>query len=177
MIKVTSFRDMECPVARSLEEVGEWWSILILRDAFHGLRRFDAFEASLGMASSTLARRLSLLVEHGMLARRRYSERPPRDEYVLTEKGRDFYPVLLALMAWGNRHLADPNGPAVWAVNRDSGAVIEPVLIDAKTGQRIQLRDISLAPGPTAGPEIHQRMARAAAARQARLAEKNKEPL
>src|SRR5271157_6502385 len=85
-----SFGNMHCPIARSLERVGEWWSILILRDAFHGLTQFDQFQKSLGIAPNMLTRRLNALVEAGLLERRRYTERPPRDEYVLTERGRDF---------------------------------------------------------------------------------------
>src|SRR5436305_12743074 len=97
-----SFGHMQCPIARSLERVGEWWSILILRDAFHGLTRFDQFRQSLGIAPNMLARRLNALVENGLLERRPYGGRPPRNEYVLTETGRDFRPVLWTLLAWGN---------------------------------------------------------------------------
>ena len=85
-----SFGNMQCPIARSLERVGEWWSILILRDAFLGLTRFDQFQESLEIAPNILARRLNTLVDSGLLERRRYSERPPRDEYNLTPRGRDF---------------------------------------------------------------------------------------
>src|SRR6187549_3884360 len=101
-----SFGDMPCPIARGLERVGEWWSILILRDAFYGLTRFDEFQTSLGIAPNMLSRRLNALVEAGLLKRRRYSLRPPRYEYVLTERGRDFRPVMQAMLAWGNRHFA-----------------------------------------------------------------------
>jgi DNA-binding HxlR family transcriptional regulator len=124
-----SFGNMQCPIARSLERVGEWWSILILRDAFHGLRRFDEFQKNLAIAPNTLTRRLNALVESGLLERRRYSERPPRDEYVLTERGRDFRPVLWALLAWGNKHLA-PEGASVVVVDAESGAEADPVLVD-----------------------------------------------
>ena len=103
-----SFADMPCPIARTLERVGEWWSILILRDAFAGVTRFDDFRASLGIAPNMLARRLAALVGAGMLERRRYSERPPRDEYVLTERGRDFHPVLVELVAFGRKHYGAP---------------------------------------------------------------------
>ena len=103
-----SFADMPCPIARSLERVGEWWSMLILRDAFAGVTRFDEFQRSLGIAPNMLARRLAALVEAGMLERRRYSERPPRDEYLLTERGRDFHPVLVELVAFGRKHFAAP---------------------------------------------------------------------
>ena len=93
-----SFARMVCPIARSLERVGEWWSILILRDALHGLTRFDQFQKSLGIAPNMLARRLDALVDAGLLQRRQYSERPPRYEYVLTARGQDFRPVLVALL-------------------------------------------------------------------------------
>ena len=104
-----SFSAMPCPIARSLEHVGEWWSMLILRDAMKGLTRFDEFQKSLGIAPNILTRRLAGLVAAGMLERRSYSLRPPRDEYVLTERGRDFRPVLWAILAFGNRHFA-PGG-------------------------------------------------------------------
>ncbi len=105
-----SFADMKCPIALSLEHVGEWWSMLILRDAFGGTTRFDEFQRSLGIAPNMLARRLAALVEAGLLEKRRYSERPPRDEYVLTDRGRDFKPVLMALVAFGKKHFAAPGG-------------------------------------------------------------------
>src|SRR3954470_4579130 len=131
-----SFGQMACPIARSLERVGEWWSILILRDALHGLTRFDEFQKSLGIAPNMLTRRLNGLIEAGLLERRRYSERPPRDEYLLTERGRDFRPVVLALLAWGNRHFA-PEGSSVMLVNRDNGAPVDPILADPATGRAV----------------------------------------
>jgi len=106
-----SFADMSCPIARSLEHVGEWWSMLILRDAFGGTTRFDDFQRSLGIAPNMLARRLAALVDAGLLERRPYSERPPRDEYVLTERGRDFKPVLTALVVFGRKHFAAAGRP------------------------------------------------------------------
>src|ERR1700734_1408186 len=128
-----SFGNMQCPIARSLERIGEWWSILILRDAFHGLTRFDQFQRNLDIAPNMLTRRLNALVESGLLERRRYSERPPRDEYVLTERGRDFRPVLWALLAWGNKHFA-PEGKSVVLVDGDTGALAEPLLVDRHSG-------------------------------------------
>src|SRR5260221_667720 len=126
--------NMQCPIARSLERVGEWWSILILRDAFHGLSRFDQFQKSLEIAPNMLTRRLAALVESGLLERRRYSERPPRYEYLLTERGRDFRPVLWALLAWGNKHFA-PEGASVVIVDRATGAPADPVLVDRLSGR------------------------------------------
>src|SRR5271170_987425 len=129
-----NFGNMQCPIARSLERVGEWWSILILRDALHGLTRFDQFQKSLDIAPNMLTRRLNALVEGGLLERRRYSERPPRYEYVLTERGRDFRPVLLALLTWGNRHFA-PEGASIQLVERATGRVVDPVLVDQASGR------------------------------------------
>src|SRR5947209_8040068 len=120
-----SFERMPCPIARSLERVGEWWSMLIMRDALHGMRRFDEFQRSLGIAPNMLARRLSALVEAGLLERRRYSEHPPRDEYVPTARGRGFRPVLLSLLAWGNRHFA-PEGASVVLIDRRTGKPVDP---------------------------------------------------
>src|SRR5437868_12286829 len=141
-----SFGRMSCPIARSLERVGEWWSILILRDALHGLTRFDQFQKSLGIAPNMLTRRLNALVDAGLLERRRYSEHPPRDEYVPTARGRDFRPVLIALLAWGNRHFA-PEGRSVELIDARSGAPVDPILIDPASGRLINEPEYVLAPG------------------------------
>ena len=158
---------MQCPIARSLERVGEWWSILILRDALHGLTRFDEFQESLGIAPNMLTRRLNALVESGLLERRRYSEHPPRDEYLLTERGRDFRPVVLSLLAWGNRHFA-PEGASVMLVNRETGAAVDPILADPATGRPVDEPDYVLAPGPAASGRVLQKYQPAAEARRAR---------
>jgi DNA-binding HxlR family transcriptional regulator len=131
-----SFSDMQCPIARGLEHVGEWWSILILRDAFRGLTRFDEFSESLGIAPNMLTRRLAALVEAGLLRRQRYSERPPRDEYLLTQRGKDFRPVLLAMLAFGNKHFP-PDDRTVQIVNSATGQPVDPVLVDPATGLRV----------------------------------------
>jgi DNA-binding HxlR family transcriptional regulator len=144
-----SFDGMQCPIARSLERVGEWWSILILRDASQGFTRFDEFQRSLGIAPNMLARRLQSLVEGGLLDRRRYQDNPPRYEYVLTEWGRDFQQVLYALLAWGNRHLA-PEGPSVVVIDEASGAVADPVLVDRVSGRPLSDRGFRSAAGPAA---------------------------
>ena len=156
-----SFGNMQCPIARSLERVGEWWSILILRDAAHGLTRFDEFQESLGIAPNILTRRLKALVEAGLLERRRYSERPPRDEYVLTQAGRDFRPVLWALLAWGNRHFA-PEGASVVVVESQTGEQAEPVLVDRKSGRPLVEPAFRSAAGPAADARTRARHAFAA---------------
>jgi DNA-binding HxlR family transcriptional regulator len=153
-----SFGRMACPIARSLERVGEWWSILILRDALHGVTRFDEFQKSLGIAPNMLARRLNALVEAELLQRRRYSERPPRYEYVLTARGRDFRPIIVALLAWGNKHFA-PEGPSVLLVNTKSGAAVDPILVDRATGRPIEAPEYAFAPGPAAGERTRRRYA------------------
>ncbi len=125
-----SFGNMQCPIARSLERVGEWWSILILRDAFLGLTRFDQFQKSLDIAPNILARRLNALVDAGLLERHSYSARPPRDEYV-TDRARPRLSAgaLVHSSAWGNKHFA-PEGPRVVLVDSKTGEHAEPVLID-----------------------------------------------
>ncbi len=136
---------MECPIARALERVGEWWNILILRDAINGVKRFDAFENSLKIAPNMLTRRLNALVEDGLLERRLYHERPKRYEYVITERGRDFMPVLVALLAFGNRHFAT-EGERCEIVDRDTGRVVDPVLVDRATGSPIVGSRLTVAP-------------------------------
>jgi DNA-binding HxlR family transcriptional regulator len=151
-----SFATMQCPIARSLDRVGEWWSILILRDAFLGATRFEQFQKSLDIAPTSLTRRLNALVEAGMLERRRYQERPRRDEYRLTGRGRDFRPVLWSLLAWGNRHFA-PEGPSVVIVDKETGAVADPVLVDGTTFRPMTEATFRSAPGPAASEETRQR--------------------
>jgi DNA-binding HxlR family transcriptional regulator len=153
-----SFGNMQCPIARSLEHVGEWWNILILRDALHGLTRFDQFQKSLDIAPNMLTRRLNGLVEAGLLERRRYSEHPPRYEYVLTPRGRDFRPVLVALLAWGNRHFAE-EGPSVLLADRESGEIADPVIVDRTSGKPIDDTTFRYIAGPAAGERTRLRMA------------------
>jgi len=149
---------MSCPVARGLERVGEWWSILIIRDALQGLTRFDQFQQSLGIAPNMLTRRLSALVKAGLLERHRYNDRPPRYEYVLTERGRDFRSVLVAMQTWGNRHFA-PEGISVQLVNVKTGAPAEPVLVDRVTGRPMADSEYQLAPGPAATESTRRKLA------------------
>ena len=151
-----NFGDMQCPIARSLERVGERWSMLILRDASLGLTRFDQFQESLGIAPNILTRRLKSLVEAGLLERRRYSERPPRYEYVLTQAGRDFRPVLWAFVAWGNKHFA-PEGASVVVVDSKTGAQADPVLVDRISGRPLAPPDFCSAPGPAADTRTRRR--------------------
>jgi DNA-binding HxlR family transcriptional regulator len=159
-----SFHKMLCPIARSLERVGEWWSMLIMRDALHGMTRFDQFQTSLGIAPNMLTRRLNSLVEAGLLERRCYSERPPRYEYVPTTRGRDVFPVLVALLNFGNKHFAT-DGKRVVIADRRTGATADPILVDANTGRPIVDPSYALAAGPAANRRIKQKYAAIAQAR------------
>jgi DNA-binding HxlR family transcriptional regulator len=159
-----SLRHMPCPIARSLERVGEWWSILILRDALHGYTRFDQFQRSLGIAPNMLTRRLNALVEAELMERRRYSEHPPRDEYVLTARGRDFRPVILALLAWGNKHFA-PEGASVLLVDAQTGQAADPVMVDRATGRPLEEPDYVYVAGSAAGERTRRKFAGAEADR------------
>jgi DNA-binding HxlR family transcriptional regulator len=151
-----SLAHTRCPIARSLEHVGEWWSILILRDAFAGATRFDDFQKSLGIAPNMLTRRLKTLVDSGLLEKRLYSKKPARHEYVLTQKGRDFRPVLWTLIAWGNEYFA-PEGESVLVVDAVTGERADPVLIDRRTGRLLQAPDFMVVPGPAATDRIRRR--------------------
>lgn len=122
--------------------MGEWWSILILRDALRGCTRFDQFQKRLPIAPNMLTRRLHALVAAGLMERRRYSDRPPRYEYVLTDRGRDFLPVLVSLFAWGRRHFAERT-TRTRLVHAETGEAADPVLIDRRSGQRITERDFA----------------------------------
>jgi DNA-binding HxlR family transcriptional regulator len=137
----TSFAGMPCSVARTLEVVGEWWTMLVIREAFNGVRRFDDFHARLGIARNVLAARLQRLVEHGVLERRQYHDRPPRCEYRLTEKGRDLYPVLVAMLAWGDRWMAGPEGPPITLIHT-CGEALGAQLVCASCGEPVDPRSI-----------------------------------
>jgi DNA-binding HxlR family transcriptional regulator len=147
----------ECPTARTLESVGEWWSILILRDAFQGCTRFDEFQRSLGIAPNILTRRLRHLTEHALFERRLYQRKPNRYEYLLTEKGRDFFPVVVAMFAWGNKHLC-PRGQSLLLADRASTLRIEPIVVAAGTLAPIAPDNVVLVPGPKASRDMHRRL-------------------
>lgn len=138
---------LTCSVARTLAVVGDRWTMLILRDAFLGVRRFDGFRAS-GIPRHRLADRLARLVREGVLDRVRYQERPSRFEYRLTEKGRDLYPVLVALVRWGDRWLAGEAGPPIELVHRGCGHPVTPVLTCPDCHAPVGPRDMLARPGP-----------------------------
>jgi DNA-binding HxlR family transcriptional regulator len=156
----TDFSSSPCSVARALDRVGSWWTMLILRDCFYGMTRFDEFQKSLNVSTNSLTTRLNALVEEGLLERRQYSERPPRYEYILTPRGHEFRPVLLALFDWGRKHFS-PEGPAVVLKDAKTGKDVQLQLIDAVTGEPITEERHRYYPGPTATERIRERLERA----------------
>jgi DNA-binding HxlR family transcriptional regulator len=140
-----TYEGQNCSIARALEVVGERWTLLIIRDAFLGLSRFDQFQESLGVAPNVLSDRLNRLVDEGILERRAYSERPPRSEYRLTKKGRELAVPLLALMQWGDRHLSDK--PPRVARRREDRSKLRAVLV-GRDDQLVSLAEIEIVAGP-----------------------------
>jgi DNA-binding HxlR family transcriptional regulator len=141
-----------CSVARTLAVVGEKWTLLVLREAFYGIQRFADFQANLGIARNLLATRLSTLVDHGILRRETYQEpgSRPRQQYRLTDKGRDLFPALIALLQWGDTYVADPVGPAVVIQHQDCDQPVRAVLQCAAGHDPLTARDTHPIPGPGA---------------------------
>ncbi len=135
--------DQSCPVARSLSVLGDRWTMLVLREAFWRVRRFEQFQERTGAPRPVLAERLKMLVDEGVFERRRYSERPDRYEYRLTEKGLDLYPVVISLLEWGERWMTDAAAPPVVELrHRTCGATIHPHLACPACGDPLTARDI-----------------------------------
>ena len=148
-----TYPDQTCSIARTLEVVGERWTLLVLRDALFGLRRFDEFKASLGIASNVLAARLDRLCTEGLLERRTYQTRPERHEYLLTGKGRDLAPVLLMIMKWGDRYYPNPSGPPRVAVHGGGcGGRLDDQLTCDRCGLVVGFADVEMRPGPGMSP-------------------------
>ena len=129
----------------------------MLRDLFLGRRRFDEFQESLGVASNVLSQRLASLVEEGIVERRRYSEHPERFEYRLTQKGRDLQPVLLAMLAWGDRYTAGPDGPPLETVHDECSHVFHMVPTCSECGGEVHVGNVHNRPGPGASAEPRRR--------------------
>lgn len=155
--------DRECPLSTALGYVGEWWTLLILHDCFDGYRRFDQFQENLKISTSMLTSRLKSLVANGLLEKRPYQTNPVRHEYVLTELGRSLRPVIVALAAWGNARLG-PAERSMILVDAATGEEAEPVLVDRKTGRRVDGDDFVFTAGPAASAAFLDRYAGTAGA-------------
>lgn len=158
-VEVTSFADHRCPMARAVEQVGPWWNLLILRNVFLGMHRFADLEQNLGITATTLNRRLRQLCRDDILVRSRYSARPARYEYRLTDKGLDLLPVVITLTAWGKRWLA-PEGQAIVARSCATNAELIPTLVDAGSGKKLVAGSFRLEPGPAADQRLRELLAR-----------------
>lgn len=132
-----------CPVARGLSVIGDRWTMLVLRDCFLGIRRFEQMQDRLGITRHVLADRLRKLETAGVLRRDQYQDRPPRFEYRLTDRGKALYPVLVSLIAWADENVPAPDTTAITLLSRETGEPIQPVLTDARTGKRITHRDVT----------------------------------
>jgi DNA-binding HxlR family transcriptional regulator len=138
-----------CSIARSLELVGERWSLLVVREIFHGRRKFSEMQRSLGVARNVLTARLQRMVDEGILERRPYSEKPERYEYFLTEKGLDLWPVMIALMQWGDRYEQQPEGrPSIVVHKGECGGEIDDRRICTKCGKPLTVREAQAIEGP-----------------------------
>jgi DNA-binding HxlR family transcriptional regulator len=144
---------MNCSIARSLEIVGEWWTMLIVREAFFGVTRFDELQARLGIARNILAARLATLVDAGVLERRTYDEARGRSDYLLTAKGRALWPVLTALRQWGDEWVLGPGREPVEMVHEGCGGRARMVPTCDQCGEQLRLRQLRLVPGPGAHGE------------------------
>ena len=160
----TSFAEMPCSIARALEVIGDWWTLLIIREAFFGSRRFGEFEKALGIAPNVLTTRLGKLVEHGILRVDSVAQNGKALSYRLTPAGHDLFPVLVALLQWGDRHAATDEGPPVRIVERLSGEEIAPMGMRSASGQPLRVQDVTAQPGPGAGPEVRRRLEAVASA-------------
>jgi DNA-binding HxlR family transcriptional regulator len=137
----TSFEQMDCSVAQCLEVVGEWWSLLIVRDAFLGVRRFDEFQSRLGISRNVLNQRLNHLVDNGVFRREQYQDNPPRYEYRLTDKGRDLWGVITVMRQWGDTWMA-PDGPPLEIEHKNCGHVAQVVHTCSACGEAMDARSV-----------------------------------
>jgi DNA-binding HxlR family transcriptional regulator len=148
----TQFSEMPCSIARTLDVIGEPWSPLILRDVMVGIARFDQIQADLGISRKVLTERLKWLVESGVLERREYSARPPRHEYVLTDKGTELCDLLMIMVGFGDRWLATSAGPPVLYRHHDCGQIATVAMHCSECGRPIHANSIDVLPGPGLAP-------------------------
>jgi DNA-binding HxlR family transcriptional regulator len=147
-VKRTRFSQWPCSVARTVDLLGDWWTPLVLRDAYYGVRRFDDFQRDLKIGRNILTERLNRLVDEGLLERVPYQERPVRHEYLLTDKGRDFIPVMAAMMRWGDRWLTGEEGPPLTLHHTTCDHDMHAEVVCSHCGEAIHLRDVRARGGP-----------------------------
>jgi DNA-binding HxlR family transcriptional regulator len=147
-MKRTSLENAECPIARSLDAIGDWWSLLIIRDAFLGLRRFSKFQKNIGLAKNILTVRLRALVDHGILATAPASDGSAYQEYVLTAKGRGLFPILVAMRQWSEEFSGEPKGFSTLLIDRDKGRPVRKLELRSEDGRLLGQGDTELKANP-----------------------------
>lgn len=152
----TRFTNAYCSVARVVDLLGDWWTPLVLRECFYGVKRFADFEARLGIGKNILTQRLNRLVKDGLLKKMPYQQRPVRYEYRLTEMGREFFSVIGAMLRWGDDWLAGPEGTAMVLLDKRTGQPIRPLVIDENTGLPLDPRNVLPTPGPGLPEDLHE---------------------
>ena len=150
-MKRTSFADSECPIARTVDLIGDWWTPLVVREAFYGRRRFDDMQRALGIGRNVLAERLRRLVEEGLLVREEYQDRPPRFEYRLTEKGEALLPVLAAMLEWGSAWLEPKCAPSISLRHRACGSRLRVSVVCAECHRPLEASDVDVEPASRSG--------------------------
>jgi len=162
------FNKMNCAVAQALDQIGDWWTLLIVREAFYGKTSFSAFQRNLGIARNILANRLAHLVRKGILARRRVRPGVDRHSYHLTAKGRDLLPLLITLMQWGDRWVVGSGSEPIRILDAEHRKQIRRIEIISTDGRPLSIEQLRFRPGPGAGPGILQRFAERRQASKAR---------
>ncbi|MCU1648408.1 MAG: Streptomycin 3-adenylyltransferase [Nocardia sp.] len=147
-MKRTTFANWPCTVARTVDLIGDWWTPLVLREAFYGAKRFDDFERTLGLSRNVLTQRLTRLVDEGLMQKVPYQDRPPRHEYLLTDKGRDFFPVVAAMMQWGDTWLAPDAGPPIVLHHNTCDHDTHAEVVCAHCREPLRHPDVSVRLGP-----------------------------
>ncbi len=147
-MKRTPFADWPCSIARAVDILGDWWTPLVLRESYYGVRRFEDFQKTLGIGRNILTQRLNRLVDEGLLVRRPYQEKPLRNEYVLTDKGRDFFPVLMAMVHWGDQWLSDEAGPPITLRHTTCDHDTHAEVVCSHCREPLKLADTRAALGP-----------------------------
>lgn len=149
-----TFADFDCAIAQTLEQIGDWWTLLIVRNAFHRMRNFDQFQENLGIPTNTLSNRLKKLTDSGILVREKSKTDGRSFEYRLTDKGLDLYPVIIALFQWGERWYARPHGPRMTLTEKASGEEIPQMEVLNNKGEVLKAQDVLPTLGPGAGHQV-----------------------
>jgi DNA-binding HxlR family transcriptional regulator len=158
-MKWEALEEEACSVARTIGVIGDRWTLLILRECFLRTRRFEGFQSALGITRHLLAERLKKLVRTGILRRIPYQESPKRHEYILTQKGLDLYPIMMAIVHWGDTHMVDERGRPLLHEHRKCGKLFNPVMVCSECGEPLQAKEVVTHPGPGARPSAAKRTA------------------